>query len=152
MAIEIKNRGIHLNSKDKPIKVDQPKPAKDNKEFIPDPYKKVANGMERQFVEFMVNQMNKTVGKEDEQDSGMNYYKSLLNSERSKSITENRGGVGVQELILNQIYPERLRTPQNHQAFLNRNKNVYEKQNLEMHNHPKKEQKIGINKQEAVHE
>ena len=77
-------------------------------EHIPEAYKKVAKGMEQQFIEFMISEMEKTSGKKDHSMAG-NYYKSLLNTERAKIMSDVNGGMGLQEMILNQIYPKELR-------------------------------------------
>ena len=69
------------------------------------PIGKVARGMEQQFVEFMINEMEKTSGKKENSMAG-NYYKSLMNTERAKTMTEVDGGMGLQEMILEQIYPK----------------------------------------------
>ena len=78
------------------------------REHIPDAYKKVARGMEQQFVEFMINEMEKTSGKKDHSMAG-NYYKSLLNTHRAELMSQVNGGMGLQEMILDQIYPKKLR-------------------------------------------
>ena len=83
-------------------------PVEQERRHIPDAYKKVAQGMEQQFVEFMINEMEKTSGKTDSSMAG-NYYKSLLNTERVKTMTEVNGGMGLQEMILDQIYPKQMR-------------------------------------------
>ena len=82
--------------------------APEKREHIPDAYKKVAKGMEQQFVEFMINEMDKTAGKMDHSMAGK-YYRSLLNTERAKIMTEVNGGMGLQDMILDQIYPKNLR-------------------------------------------
>ena len=49
-------------------------PVKQEREKIPDAYKNVAKGMEQQFVEFMISEMEKTSGKTEHSMAG-NYYK-----------------------------------------------------------------------------
>lgn len=81
-----------------------------NEQFIPDPYKKVAKGMEEQFANFMLEEMNKTTNEAEGQDSASQYYKSLMTGERAKAMAESsQGGLGLQKIILDQIYPQRLR-------------------------------------------
>lgn len=65
--------------------------------------------MERQFAEFMVQQMEKTVHKNDKPSSAENYYNSLLTSKRVDKMSQSNGGIGIQKMILDQIYPTRLR-------------------------------------------
>lgn len=103
----------------------------DKRNLIPEPYKKVAADMEAQFAQFMLQQMNKTVDHAEEPSQALKYYRSLLTQENSESLSQSGGGLGVQDLILNQIYPEHLRTKQNYQQFLN-SQNRYKKQNIQM--------------------
>ncbi len=79
-----------------------------NKHLIPKQFLEVAQGMEKQFADFMVEQMMKTTGSE-ETNQAEAYYRSLMNSERSDSLTKNGGGLGVQDLILDEIYPRKFR-------------------------------------------
>ena len=76
--------------------------------YVPQKHKDFARGMEKQFAQFMVEQMNKTSGSK-ETGTGAQYYKSLLVSERSDMLTKKDGGLGLQKMILNQIYPHRQR-------------------------------------------
>ena len=86
------------------------------REHIPDAYKKVARGMEQQFVEFMINEMEKTSGRKENSMAGK-YYKSLLNTHRAKTMSEVNGGMGLQEMILDQIYPKQMRKVANRNKF-----------------------------------
>ena len=110
---------------------------KDDLKYIPKPYKDVAGGMEKQFAEFMINQMNKTTG-EQSSDDGMDYYKSLLTEERAKTLTQSGGGLGLQKLILDQIYPQKFRNEHAYHQYekqanaLNKNK-----AKIERHDYPK---------------
>ena len=88
-------------------------------EYVPKEYRDVARGMEQQFIEYMIGQMEKTTGNSDSSISN-NYYKSLLNTERAKIISDHNSGLGLQEVILEQIYPKKFR---NKEAF-----NYYKKQ------------------------
>ena len=83
-------------------------PVARERESIPHAYKKVARNMEQQFIEFMIDEMEKTAGKKDQSMAGK-YYKSLLNTQRAKTMSEVNGGMGLQDMILDQIYPQNLR-------------------------------------------
>ena len=83
-------------------------PAVRERQHIPDAYKKMARGMERQFIEFMIEEMEKTPGRKDHS-MAENYYRSLLNTERAKAMSEVNGGMGLQGMILDQIYPKQSR-------------------------------------------
>ncbi len=74
-------------------------------ENIPKPYRDIASGMERQFLEYMLERMKSTIS-EEELSTAQNYYDSLQTSEQAKAIAEKDGGMGIQEMILNQIYPK----------------------------------------------
>ena len=104
------NTGISVNTF-KPKSVDQGKKV-DDTQYIPKQYKEVAAGMEQQFAEMMLDQMNRTVGESEDEESsggGMDYYKSMQKSERAKMMTQQKN-LGLQDMILNQIYPKRQRT------------------------------------------
>ena len=111
--------------------------SQDDVKYIPRPYRDVASGMEKQFAEFMINQMKKTTG-ESETGTGMDYYKSLLTTERAKSMTENGGGLGLQKLILDQVYPKKFRNAQAYAQYeMQANGNKINKPVIERHDHPK---------------
>ena len=82
---------------------------KEAKQFIPDAYKNVAKGMEKQFLQFMIEQMNKSVGAAGDGGTASNYYKNLLTKERADMMATHDGGSGIQDVILDQIYPKRMR-------------------------------------------
>ena len=99
--------GIDVNNKNQPKAVTNKQV--DDKKFIPKQYQEVAESMEQQFAEFMLNQMNKAIGEEENQDAGgMDYYKSLQTTERAKMMSK-QNNLGLQNVILDQIYPKRLR-------------------------------------------
>ncbi|NOT79168.1 MAG: hypothetical protein HOP07_09240 [Bacteriovoracaceae bacterium] len=102
--------GISTDRQLNPKEISQKK-IRDDREFIPEKYKEVAAGMEQQFVEMMLDQMGKTVEEAEvsEGGMGMDYYKSLQKSERAKAMTA-QNNLGLQEMILNQIYPKRMRS------------------------------------------
>jgi Rod binding domain-containing protein len=105
------NTGINIeNNRNKPLSTVQGNRV-DDRQYIPAKYKEVAANMEQQFAEMMIDQMNKTVEEnESEVDSaGMDYYKSLQKSDRAKSLTQ-QNNLGLQNMILDQIYPKRMRT------------------------------------------
>ena len=88
----------------------------DGYEYIPDPYKKVASGMEKQFAEFMISQMENSVGN-TESNQAAKYYKSLMNSERAEVMATKDQGMGLQKVILDQIYPQRMRNALAYKQF-----------------------------------
>lgn len=84
--------------------------------FIPSQVKKIAQDYEAQFAELMLQEMKKTVD-QPELDTGGEFYQSLLQKEQANSLTQNNGGLGIQKMILDQIYPERWRTKEQLEAF-----------------------------------
>ncbi|MDO9181239.1 MAG: hypothetical protein Q7U04_02465 [Bacteriovorax sp.] len=80
----------------------------DDRKFIPKQYQEVAESMEAQFAETMVKQMNQTIEETPNEDSGMDYYKSLQTSDRAKMMAK-QNNLGLQNVILDQIYPKRMR-------------------------------------------
>lgn len=105
MSVSEINRGINLNNR-QAKSLDQ-KPVDDRK-YIPKQFQEVAESMESQFAEAMLKQMNQTVGEESGDDMGMEFYKSLQTSERAKMMSK-QNNLGLQTIILDQIYPKRLR-------------------------------------------
>ena len=89
--------------------------------YIPQQYVKVAQGLEEQFAKFMIDEMEKTTGKQDSS-TAENYYQSLLNSQRAKIMAETSGGLGLQEMILEQIYPAKFRNKEAYELYLKNSK------------------------------
>jgi Rod binding domain-containing protein len=100
------NRGIEIKDKVQPKSLNYK--AIDDRKYIPKQYQEVAESMETQFAETMVKQMNQTVDETPGEDSGMDYYKSLQTAERAKMMAK-QNNLGLQSVILDQIYPKRLR-------------------------------------------
>lgn len=99
------NRGINLNNRQ--AKSLEYKPVDDRK-YIPKQFQEVAESMESQFAEAMLKQMNQTIDEAPGEDTGMEFYKSLQTSERAKMMSK-QNKLGLQNMILDQIYPKRLR-------------------------------------------
>ncbi len=85
------------------------KTAIDQKKYIPKKYKEFAQGMEQQFAKYMVQQMNKNSGQSQEMNTANSYYKDLLTNEHTKALTETNNGLGIQDLILDDVYPKKFR-------------------------------------------
>lgn len=100
------NRGISTATLKQPKSLEYK--AIDDRKYIPKQFQEVAESMETQFAETMVKQMNQTVDETPGDDSGMEYYKSLQTTERAKMMAK-QNNLGLQTVILDQIYPKRLR-------------------------------------------
>ena len=107
--------GVDQISITRPVHV---QPMGQGKEYIPEPYKDMARGMEKQFLEFMIEQMNKTTHFSEPSSTAANYYKDLLTGERADKMARNHEGVGIQDIILDQIYPKEKRNHLAYQAYL----------------------------------
>ena len=112
MSIEIKTNYF-------PIEHQKKQKISSGEKFIPEPHKKVAKGMEERFLLHMIKQMKKSVQKSEADSTASDFYNSQLDSERAKILAEKEGGVGIQKLILNQIYPIEKRSKENLERYQN---------------------------------
>gem|GEM_PF-5092557 len=68
------------------------------------PFKKIGQELESQFVEYLLKEMEKTADNSDEQESPeKSYYQSLLRSQRAQLLSEHQGGLGLGDLIAEQL-------------------------------------------------
>lgn len=74
---------------------------------VPKEYLQVAEGMETQYMDYMIQQMRKTVHKEEAPSTAENYYNSLVDFERAKIMAKENEG-GLKDLILRQILPQHI--------------------------------------------
>ncbi len=99
---------------------------------IPKPYLEVAEGMEAQFTNHLLNQMRKTVPTVNPDSQAEKIYKGMLDSERSKMMASSQSGIGVKDLVLDQIYPKHKRiSPQEMVKMYNPNLNSHKGENNE---------------------
>ncbi len=87
---------------------------------VPKPYLDVAKGMEKQFISYMISQMNNSVKSENEDSSAQKYYKGLMDNERAEIMANTKNGIGMKDLVLDQILPSHLKQPANVQAAVKR--------------------------------
>lgn len=73
------------------------------------PYEEIAEGMEANFTSYMLAEMRKSVPKETPDSSAMDYYNSLLDSERAQLMAKSDSGLGVKKVILDQIVPQHMK-------------------------------------------
>lgn len=73
---------------------------------VPKEYLEVANGMEAQFINHMLDELDKTVQPTEPDSSATKYYKSLVNNERANIMAATENGLGIKDLVLKQIYPQ----------------------------------------------
>ncbi|MDP7321800.1 MAG: rod-binding protein [Bacteriovoracaceae bacterium] len=101
--------------------------ARDKYKNVPKPYLKVAEGLEAQFTNHLLNQMRKTVHPIEPESQAEKIYKSMLDSERSELMSKTDTGLGIKDLVLEQIYPNFKNRPVEHAH------NTYKKVNLNSH-------------------
>lgn len=73
------------------------------------PYEEIAEGMETNFTSYMLAEMRKSVPKEGEDTPAMDYYNSLLDSERAQLMAKSDSGLGIKKVILDQIVPQNMK-------------------------------------------
>lgn len=90
---------------------------------VPKEYMQVAEGMETQFANHMIQQMEKSINRSKPLNSAEDYYNSLLNYERAKKLATTGDGIGIKDVILDQIYYRHNQRPANY-----KNIEIYKKQ------------------------
>ena len=83
---------------------------------VPKPYMDVAKGTEKQFISYMISQMNNSVKSENKDSSAEKYYKGLMDNERADIMANTKNGIGMKDLVLDQILPSHLKQPANIKA------------------------------------
>lgn len=119
---------------------------------VPKAYRDVAVGMEKMFAQMMLEHMERTAEKTEEDSASTKFYNSLQLDQRADAMTQQGGtGLGVQQVILNQIYPQELRTAENMAAFEQQEKNrMPYKKAVEIYNQNKNNDTISLGpKQDA---
>jgi Rod binding domain-containing protein len=148
MAVEIQIHKPHIQKHQKQKEASH-RIARDPFEHVPEDYKKMARGLEQQFAEYMVKQMTTSIGRGQE-DSAMDYYQDLNQKEQARMMTEVNNGLGLQKLILDEIYPERFRNKEAMQAYnQQKEKSQIKRNTIEMMG-PPSELKPEINKKEKA--
>lgn len=113
MKVQIHKPNIQKHSDKEKV---SPKFARDPFENVPKDFKKMASGLEQQFAEYMLKQMHNSIGRGQE-DSAMDYYQDLNQKEQARMMTQVNNGLGLQKLILDEIYPEKFRNKEALQAY-----------------------------------
>lgn len=110
----------------------------DTKQYIPEPYREVATGMEEQFANFMIAEMEKSVGNLPTDTAG-DYYATLMRSKRAEMMAKKES-LGLQNVILDQIYPEAQRTKEAYDAYQKMvAMNNFSRKKIEIHDQPKQD-------------
>lgn len=123
----------HIQNHSQTAPKEKAKASSDPFEYVPDDYKKVAQSLEQQFAEYMLKQMHNSIGKEESNDSAMNYYEDMNQKEQAKTMAQVNSGLGIQKLILDEIYPEKFRNPEAITAYnQQKEKSQIKKNRIEM--------------------
>lgn len=103
--MEIKKKGPTFTRElKKEPRVKNFKLQKDKFADVPKEYMEVAEGMETQFVNNLIQQMRKSIQKNKPESSSEKFYNSMLDFKRAGQIAKHNS-IGLKEMILNQIYP-----------------------------------------------
>lgn len=86
---------------------------------IPKEYLNIAESMEAQYINHMLNELDKTIIQENPDSAAQKYYKSLIRNQRAEIMAKSENGVGIKDLILDQIYPQHMRKNINHRQAIN---------------------------------
>ncbi|MBI2521343.1 MAG: rod-binding protein [Bdellovibrio sp.] len=86
-------------------------------EYIPKDYVAVAESQEANFLKLMFDEMHKSIEHAEDPSSAEDIYQSLLTDERAKALAAHPNGVGIKNLILDQIYPQKFRSKEAYEAY-----------------------------------
>ncbi len=73
------------------------------------PYVELAEGMETQFASHMIEQMRRTIPRDEEPSSAQRYYESLMDQEHAQALAKSDTGLGLKRVVLEQILPAHLK-------------------------------------------
>jgi Rod binding domain-containing protein len=108
MTIQIQNHNQKIPPQEKhSIPLEKQNQVYQGRKEGQDPYLDIAQGMEKEFVKFLVAKMRENTGREEEDSSEMNYYNSLIDDEYADLYVKQNAGKNLQEVILRQIDPNR---------------------------------------------
>jgi len=124
----------------------------DTKKYVPKKYRDFAEGMEAQFAEYMVKQMKKSISGETKNSPASSYYDDLMTKEYTKQLTQSNGGMGIQDLILDDVYPKKFRNKEALAAYKNemKKKSMRPQSPYEMHGPSKAYSNVQIKDEDAI--
>lgn len=82
----------------------KPRNNPDKYKHVPKQYMKVAEGMESQFTNHLINEMRKSA-QSSQTGPAENIYNSMLDAERAKIMAETNSGLGIKDVVLRELYP-----------------------------------------------
>jgi Rod binding domain-containing protein len=73
------------------------------------PYVQVAEGMESQFAGMLIQQMRKSIPREQAPSSAQEFYESMMDQEHADAMAKSDTGLGIKRMLLDQIVPSHLK-------------------------------------------
>ncbi|OFZ14140.1 MAG: hypothetical protein A2X86_04625 [Bdellovibrionales bacterium GWA2_49_15] len=95
----------------------QPKRDSNGIQYVPKDYVEVAEAQEASFLKLMFDEMKNSIEHAEEPSSAEGIYQSLLTDEQAQSLASHPDGVGIKNLILDQIYPQKFRSKEGYEAY-----------------------------------
>ena len=89
-----------------------------NRQFIPDEMKKVAESYEKQFAQFLLKEFHKSIPRSQDNSTAKDIYEGWMINEQSEAIAKNQEGLGIKDLVLDEIYPRKYRNEEAYNSFL----------------------------------
>ncbi|MEK6624029.1 MAG: hypothetical protein AABY86_03615 [Bdellovibrionota bacterium] len=86
-------------------------------QYVPKDYVAVAEAQEASFLKLMFDEMNHSIEHAEEPSSAESIYQSLLTDEQAQALASHPDGVGIKNLILDQIYPQKFRSKEAYEAY-----------------------------------
>ena len=109
---------VNNNQKFYRHKVTNDKALPENRHFVPDEMNKVAESYEKQFAQFLLKEFYKSVPKQEKESTAGNIYESWMIGEQSDAISKNEDGLGIKNLILEEVYPRKYRNQAQYDSYL----------------------------------
>ena len=78
----------------------------DKYQNVPKPYMDFAKGQERIFTNHLLKEMRKTAQATEPESTAHKYYKSMMDDELARVMSDSDSGIGIKDIVLDQIYPQ----------------------------------------------
>lgn len=82
----------------------------ENRHYIPEDFKNFAEGQEKVFAQFLLKEFHKSIPKNTDNSTAGGIYESWMIDEQSDALSKSKDGIGIKDLILEEIYPREQRT------------------------------------------
>ena len=88
-----------------------------NRHFVPEQVNKIAENYEKQFAQFLLKEFHKSIPKGDESSTAGDIYQGWMIDKQADTIAKNDKGLGLKDLILDEIYPRKYRNEVAYEGF-----------------------------------